>query len=387
MTNDRIRVLRVIARLNIGGPAYHVSLLSGRLNPDRYETLLVAGRPGPGEGSFEQLATRYGARLVLLPSLSPEIDPRADLRSLRSLAGIVRGFRPHIVHTHTAKAGALGRSAALLGAGRRPLIVHTYHGHVLEGYFGSAVTAGYRAVERGLGAVSDRLIGVSQATVDDLVRLRVAPRERFSVIPLGLDLERFLSLAARPERDAGEVVALYAGRLVPIKRVDVLLRAVARARDRGARLRLVVLGDGELRPALEQLAGALGLDDAVSFLGYREDVAPHVAAADIAVLSSANEGTPVALIEAAAAGRPLVGTRVGGVSDVVVPGTGRLVPSADVERLAGALSELAEQPALRLELGARAREHVRSRYAAERLVGDVDRLYRELLASRGQGVS
>ena len=214
----RIRILRVIARLNIGGPAFHVSLLSGLLDPDRYETLLVAGRPGPGEGSFESLAARYGARLALLPSLGPQIDPRADLRSLRALAGLVRRFRPDIVHTHTAKAGALGRTAALTAAprGARPLIVHTYHGHVLEGYFGPAVTAGYRAVERGLGRYSDRLVGVSQATVDDLVRLGIAPRERFEVIPLGLDLERFLAIDPRArspeERDAVRLLAETRGR-------------------------------------------------------------------------------------------------------------------------------------------------------------------------------
>src|SRR5256885_323108 len=144
MPRERIRILRVIARLNIGGPAYHVSLLSGRLDPERYETLLVAGRPGPGEGSFESLARHYGARLELLPSLSPAIDPRADLRSLRALRSIARGFRPHIVHTHTAKAGALGRAAALTGGRPRPLIVHTYHGHVLEGDFGPAVAPGGR---------------------------------------------------------------------------------------------------------------------------------------------------------------------------------------------------------------------------------------------------
>jgi glycosyltransferase involved in cell wall biosynthesis len=370
----------VIARMNIGGPAYHVSLLSGRLDPDRYDTLLVAGRPGPGEGSFEELARRYGANMTLLPSLSPEIDPRADLRALRELRKIVRGFRPHIVHTHTAKAGALGRTAALVAGGARPVIVHTYHGHVLEGYFGRATTAGYRAVERGLGRFSDRLVGVSQATVDDLVRLRVAPRQRFSVIPLGLELDRFLRLDPAPAE--GDAVALYAGRLVPIKRVDVLLRAVARARAAGAALRLVVLGDGELRPGLERLGRDLGIAAAVTFAGYREDVLPHLEGADMAVLSSANEGTPVALIEAAAGGRPLVATRVGGVPDVVAPGTGRLAENGDVEALAAALTELSADGQLRLELGARAREHVRSRYASERLLADVDRLYGELLSDR-----
>ena len=367
--------------MNIGGPAYHVSLLAGRLDTDRYETLLLAGRPGPGEGSFEQLARRYGARLELLPSLSPEMDPMADARSLRALAGVVRSFHPDIVHTHTAKAGALGRTAALVAGRPRPLIVHTYHGHVLEGYFGAGLTATYRAIERGLARFSDRLVGVSQATVDDLVRLGVAPRERFRVVPLGLDLDRFLALEPAGERD-GDVVALYAGRLVPIKRVDLLLRALARARAAGAALRLVVLGDGELRPDLERLARELGVAGAVAFLGYREDVLPHLAAADLAVLTSANEGTPVALIEAAAAARPLVGTRVGGVADVVAPEAGRLVESGDEEGLAVALAELAGDPGLRRAMGLRAREHVRDRYGAARLLADVDALYSELLAER-----
>jgi glycosyltransferase involved in cell wall biosynthesis len=296
---------------------------------------------------------------------------------------VVRSFRPQIVHTHTAKAGALGRTAALSSGRPRPLIVHTYHGHVLEGYFGRAVTAGYRGVERGLARFSDRLVGVSQATVDDLVRLRVAPRERFEVIPLGLELDRFLELGPAPEA-SGDVVALYAGRLVPIKRVDLLLRALARARAAGAPLRLVVLGDGELRPALERLAAELGIAASVTFLGYRDDVVPHLAAADLAVLSSANEGTPVALIEAAAAGRPSVGTRVGGVADVVAEGTGRLVASGDEEALAHALTELAGDRELRLRLGAAARDHVRARYSSERLLADVDRLYRELLDARAK---
>jgi glycosyltransferase involved in cell wall biosynthesis len=392
MTSGRIRVLRVIARMNVGGPAHHVALLSGRLDPDRYETLLVAGRTGAGEGSFEELAEREAVRLERLPYLSPAIDPYADVRAVHALRRLVGRFQPHIFHTHTAKAGAVGRIAALTARTRRPVVVHTYHGHVLEGYFGRAVTAGYRTIERRLARFSDRLVGVSQATVDDLVRLRVAPRERFAVIPLGLDLGRFLSLDPRPDPDAraalgvgaGEVVAVYAGRLVPIKEVPLLLGALARARAAGAPLRLVVLGDGPLRAGLEQRARELGIDRAVTFLGNRADVVPYLAAADLAVLSSANEGTPVALIEAAAAARPAVATRVGGVADVVAAGTGRLVPAPDETAFAAALVELSAEPRLRRELGERARDHVRSRYAVDRLLTDVDDLYRGLLAARGE---
>jgi glycosyltransferase involved in cell wall biosynthesis len=385
-----IRVLRVIARMNIGGPAHHVSMLSGRLDRARFETLLVHGRLGAGEGSFESLAEREGCRVQGLAHLTPELRPPADLRALGALVRVIRRFRPHIVHTHTAKAGFLGRVAAAATPGPRPIIVHTYHGHVLEGYFGPGRTALYRLLERRLAPVSDCLLGVSRATVDDLVRLGVAPRERFRVVPIGLDLRRFLAPDARAaaavrERCGareGEVLVACVGRMVPIKRVDLILRAVAEARRGGAPIRLALVGDGESRPALERLAGELGVADAVRFLGFMPDSSPAVAAADLAVLGSDNEGTPVALIEAAAAGRPAVATSVGGVPDVVVPGTGVLVPAGDHHTLAAGLARLAGDEALRTTMGARAREHVARAFSIERLLRDVEALYDELLARR-----
>src|SRR3954451_12385778 len=192
----RIRVLRVIARLNMGGPAHHVGLLSGLLDPRRYETLLLHGEIGAGEASLNSTADRLGVRRETVPGLRPELRPLDDLRALVALVRAVRRYRPDIVHTHTAKAGMLGRLAAL-AIRPRPIIVHTYHGHVLEGYFGPLRNAFYRALERGLARVSGTLIGVSRATVDDLVRLRVARRNKFRVVPIGLDLDRFVS--ATPE--------------------------------------------------------------------------------------------------------------------------------------------------------------------------------------------
>jgi glycosyltransferase involved in cell wall biosynthesis len=379
-------VLRVIARMNIGGPAHHVSMLSGRLDPDRFRTLLVHGRIAAGEGSFEQLAEREGCTVEGVAGLGPEIRPLSDLTALVGLIGVIHRFRPHIVHTHTAKAGLLGRLAAVLGPGRRPIIVHTYHGHVLEGYFGRRTSAIYRFLERRLGSVSDCLIGVSEATVDDLVRLGVAGREQFRVIPIGLDLERFRDLDAKAavslERGTGEeeVVAGYVGRLVAIKRVDLILRAVAQARRQGSPIRLVVAGDGECRQELERLARELGLADSVEFLGYVSDASPVVARADLAILASDNEGTPVALIEAAAAGRPAVATAVGGVPEVVVPGAGMLVPRGDYAALAAALDRCARDRPLRERMGAHAREHVLRHFSVDRLLNDIEDLYDELLA-------
>jgi glycosyltransferase involved in cell wall biosynthesis len=315
------------------------------------------------------------------------LHPPSDLRALRALVKAVRSFRPDIVHTHTAKAGMLGRLAAVIAGRPRPIIVHTYHGHVLEGYFGPLRNAFYRGLERGLGRVSNALIGVSQATVDDLVRLRIAPRSKFRVVPIGLDLEPFVSpsdaerTAFRAEAGASDddVLLTFVGRLVPIKRVDVLLRAFAHARAQEVPVRLAIVGDGELREELEQLANELGVSDHVYWAGYRENMLPVTAAADIAVLSSDNEGTPVSLIEAGAAGRAAASTNVGGVADVVTPETGILVPAGQAEALGAAIAEIARDSARREAMGAAASDHVMARYSVARLLRDIDALYRELL--------
>ena len=380
-------MLRVIARLNMGGPAHHVGLLGSMLDRERYDTLLLHGEVGAGEASLEDSVRGRGVTLAQVPGLRPEVRPQDDIRALASLVRTIRRARPDIVHTHTAKAGMLGRLAAVLAGGARPVVVHTYHGHVLEGYFDPVRTATYRAVERWLAAISDALIGVSAATVHDLVRLGIAPRSKFRVIPVGLDLEPFLSAspdagsAFRREvgASADDVLLTFVGRLVAIKRVDLLLGVVARARQLGAPVRLAVVGDGALRPRLERLAVELGVRDHVCFAGYRAEMVAVTAAADIAVLSSDNEGTPVSLIEAAAAGKPAVATIVGGVPDVVTRETGLLVPRGDAERLANGIVTLAGDPALRATMGAQARRRVAQRFSAERLVRDIDAMYSELI--------
>ena len=380
-------MLRVIARLNVGGPAQQAALLSGRrFHPERYESLLVHGRLAPGEESMADVADREGARSVYVDSLRQPVAFPHDALALRRLTAIVRAFRPHVVHTHTAKAGFLGRLAAL-SARPRPVIVHTFHGHVLEGYFGPARTGLYRTLERGLARVTDRLIGVSEATIDDLVRLDVAPRERFALVPLGLDLSPFAGVDARARTDARvelgvaseEILLSYVGRIVPIKRLDLLLQAVSRAIPREPRLRLAIVGDGERRPEVERLAESLGIAPRVSFLGYRRDLPRIAAASDMAVLSSDNEGTPVALMEAGAAGVPAVATRVGGVPVVVGSGCGALVPRGDATAFADALVVLAHDPDRLREMGGRARSHVLAHFSADRLIADVDALYRGLL--------
>jgi glycosyltransferase involved in cell wall biosynthesis len=376
--------------MNVGGPAYHVSLLSGRLDHERYETLLLTGALGVGEGSFEELAQRYGANRRMVPGLRPELNPLSDLRALVNLVRIIRKFRPDVVHTHTAKAGALGRIAAIITPGARPAIVHTYHGHVLTGYFGSVLNAVFRYTERVIAMKSDCLLGVSDATVKELIELRIACASKFRTIHIGLDLERLLAVE-RSEGDAfraemgvepDDVLAVSVGRLVPIKRLDILIDAVALASARESRLRLAIIGDGELRGALERRASQLGLDETVRFLGFREDLSSILAGSDVAVLSSDNEGTPVALIEASAVGRPAVATAVGGVADIVTDSTGMLVAPGDASAFADALLRIASDRDTRERLGLAAREHVRERFTADRLVSDIETLYQEMLDER-----
>ena len=386
----------MIARLNMGGPAHHVGLLGSRLDPERYESLLLHGEVGSGEDSLEDVVRARGVAMRRVPGLSPELRrPHDDVRALGALVRAIRRLRPDIVHTHTAKAGMLGRLATMLAGAPRPVIVHTYHGHVLEGYFGPARNTLYRGFERGLAKVSEALIGVSPETVDDLVRLGIAERSKFRVIPIGLDLSPFLEPAPdaresfRREAQAGpeDVLLTYVGRIAPIKRVDVMLHAVAGARRLGAPVRLAIVGDGTLRAELEGLAAQLGLTEHVYFAGYRADVAPVAAASDIGVLTSDNEGTPVSLIEAAAAATPAVATAVGGVPSVVTSATGLLVPAGDADGLARAMAALAGDSAARARMGEAARRQVAERFSADRLVDDIDRLYGELLSARGEGAT
>jgi glycosyltransferase involved in cell wall biosynthesis len=374
----------------MGGPAHHVGFLSGLLDHERYETLLLHGEIGAGEAQLSTTADRLGVRRETVPGLRPELRPWDDLRALFALIRWVRRYRPDLVHTHTAKAGMLGRLAAMLAGRPRPLIVHTYHGHVLEGYFGPLRNFVYRSLERLLARFSDVLIGVSGATVDDLVRLRIAPRSKFRVIPIGLDLEPFTHppngtrAAFRREigASADDVVLTFVGRLVPIKRVDVALRALSHARASGAAVRLAIVGDGEERPDLERLAAELGVSDVTTFVGYTDDMVEVTAGSDIALLTSANEGTPVSLIEAAAAGRAAVATAVGGVRDVVTSVTGLLTEAGDAEAVGMAIAELGSDPERRTAMGVAAQKHVLERFSVARLLNDIDGLYRELGSHR-----
>ena len=299
--------------------------------------------------------------------------------------------RPDIVHTHTAKAGALGRLAARLAG--VPVIVHTFHGSVFAGYFGSFTSRFFQLIERTMALGTDAILAVSRRVAEDLEERKIAPRSKIEVIPLGLELNRFehvsqyrgelrheLGLAA----DAPLVGCV--GRLVLIKDLGTLLEAIVRVSTTCPEAVLLVVGDGDQRPALEREADRLKLGSRVRFLGFRTDLERIYADLDLAINCSLNEGTPVALIEAMAAGVPVVATRVGGTPDLLEDGRlGRLVPPRDPEALAEAITHSLTpegRSAAQTGLAELARESVLRRFSLERLLTDLDQLYLRLLKAK-----
>lgn len=384
-----IRVMRIIARLNVGGPALHVTLLTERLRPPEFESTLVCGRIGPGEGDMAYLAEERGITPVYVPELGRELHPLRDLVTLIKLWRLMRRLKPDVVHTHTAKAGFVGRWAAWLA--RVPVRVHTFHGHVFHGYFGAAKTRFFLALERLTARLTDRLITISPALRDELSGVyRVAPAEKFAVVPLGLELAQY---AAAP-RGMGTLRAAYqippdapligiVGRIVPIKNHALFLEMASRVLQSQPDAYFLIVGDGEERPAIEALADRLGLRTRAVFTGWMRDLVPVFSDLDLLVLSSNNEGTPTAIMQALAAGVPVVSTTVGGVPDLLRGGAwGRLVPPGDADGLAeavlSALRDSALDPAIR--------EAVLAEYDAARLADSLAALYRTLLAAKGRRV-
>jgi len=388
-----LRVMRVIARLNVGGPAIHTVLLTAKLDPSKYRTTLVVGEPGEGEGDMGYLATDRGVQPYSVAELGRAIRPTDDLVALWKLYRLMRRERPHVVHTHTAKAGTLGRIAAF--AARVPVRVHTFHGHVFSGYFSPAKTKVFLAIERALARTTHRIIAISDTQRHELSDVyRIAPAARFSVVPLGLDLAPFATVSATPVSEGiraefgigvDETVVGIVGRVTAIKNHALFLDAARRALEiapDGIRFRFLVVGGGDLEEEMRELARPLG--DRVIFAGWRRELAEVYAACDIVALTSNNEGTPVAIIEALASARPVVSTNVGGVTDVLQNGNlGVLVPPGDPEAFAEAIVRVAVDESLRASLVANARASVLERFSIEALAGRIDGLYSDLLARRG----
>jgi len=384
-----IRIARVIARLNVGGPAQQAILLTAGLDRTRFHTTLITGVVGRDEGDLSPAARARGVEPVVIPELGRAIHPMRDLVALGKLVRVLRQIRPDLVHTHTAKAGTLGRVAGRLAG--VPTSLHTFHGHVLEGYFSWPATQLFLGIERALARQTDRIITVSPRLRQAILAMGIGQPEQVVVVPLGLELNRFLRTPPAP---AGLRPALHltpgipllgiVGRLAPIKDHPALFRALTLLEAGSQAPHLVVVGDGERREELGRLADELGLASRIHFLGWRSDLEAILAELDMVICSSRNEGTPVALIEAMAAGVPVVSTDVGGVGDLVVHDeTGWLVPPGDIPALARAIQGLLADPALRARLAVAARPAALSRHDVKGLIHRMETLYATVMAGKG----
>lgn len=384
----KIKVLRVIARLNIGGPARNAILLSEGLSKfsERYENILVCGEVPKNEGDMGYLAGEKGVEPIIIKELGRELSIRNDLKAFWKLYRVICREKPHIIHTHTAKAGTLGRTAGFLYnlfTPRKAKLVHTFHGHVLHSYFGRIKSFIFLWIEKILALFTDRVITVSGSLRKELVeRFRIAPESKFSVVELGFELDALLALPAAENR--GRLNIGIIGRLVPIKNHKMLLRSACNmTRSIGDKIKFIIIGDGELKRELQSYVKKMALENTVEFKGWIKDLACIYKDLDIVVLTSLNEGTPVAIIEGMAAGRPVVASRIGGVSDIVEENrAGYLFKLDDDETFEERIRDLVNSPEKRIAFGKYGRESVRNRFSKDRLIKDMDRVYRDLVAER-----
>lgn len=394
------RVLRIINRFNLGGPTYNAAYLS-RYMPPEFETLLVGGEKDDTEDSSEFILQNLGLEPIIIPEMKREIDLRSDYEAYKKMVQLIKDFKPDIVHTHASKAGTIGRLAA--ANMNVPAIVHTFHGHVFHSYFGQMKTLMYKNIERNLARKSSAIIAISEKQKAELCLVhRICKPEKIRVIPLGFDLTRFTEnmdskragFRKRYLLEPHEIAIGIIGRLVPIKNHRLFLESLKIVAERSVKsLRFFIIGDGEDRLRIEGIARELGLEysDAlneqrktlVTFTSWIKEIDVACAGLDIIALTSLNEGTPVSLIEAQAANKPIVTTNVGGIENVVIEGVTALMSHSktDAEEFASLILELTENDEKRLKFGHVGWDHVRNKFHFTRLIRDITELYKELLTT------
>jgi glycosyltransferase involved in cell wall biosynthesis len=391
------RVLRILNRLIIGGPALNATYLSRYMAPD-WETMLVIGGKDDHEQDATHLTERLGLSPVVVPEMKRSIDPKADRAAYNKVKALIKEFKPDVVHTHAAKSGAIGRLAA--SACKVPVIVHTFHGHVFHSYFGKFKSRAFINIERYLARKSSGIIAISDLQRNELADVyKICPKDKINIIPLGFDLDRFAQdqdrkrMAFRKRYDIAddEIAIGIVGRIVPVKNHALFVAAAAKLIGMTKqKLRFIVIGDGDMRPAMGEEFRRAGIDYAyypeeprhaqAICISWQTEMDEVLAGLDLVALTSHNEGTPVSLIEAQAAGRPVVSTSVGGVADVVANGqAGFVTPAGDAEAFAAALYNITDDPGTRAAFAAAGRDAVASRFSYQRLVRDMDAYYRMLL--------
>jgi len=398
------KILRILNRMAVGGPVLNATYLSKYL-PSEFETLLVVGAKEEHEKSASFIAQQLGLDVVTIPQMKRAVNPFDDFEAFQAIRKLIRDFQPDVVHTHASKPGVVGRLAASIEG--VPAIVHTFHGHTFNSYFNSFKTNVYLNVERYLARKSSAIVAISDTQKKELVeKFKIAPEEKFRMIQLGLDLDKFsenqVEKRAKFRSEFGltddEIAIGIIGRLVPVKNHSLFLKGIAHVLSNSTRkIKAFIIGDGECREALQNKAGELGIrftseNDTVHhhplvFTSWRSDVDVINAGLDIVTLTSLNEGTPVSLIEAQAANKPIVSTRVGGIGDIVKEGqTALLADVDDHATFCEHLLNLVQNDNLRKELGSDGSYYVMCRFSYQRLVKDMSELYYELLSEREANV-
>lgn len=372
-----IRVMRIIARMNVGGPALQVSALADGLDSTRFDQRLFVGDVTEGEADYLTLRAPH-IEVVRVAGLGRSPNPGGDARALATLTREIRAFRPDIVHTHTAKAGVLGRSAAMLGGAKTR--VHTFHGHLLHGYFSPRVTNAVVAVERTYAHRTTRLVAVGRQVRDELLAAKIGRPDQYSIVPPGIRLPSAPSRAqARSELGLSTDVPVVAfvARLTQVKRPDRFAEVARLVSGAVPNAEFIVAGEGDLFDDLKSRLAPLG--DRVHLVGWRSDVETIYAAADVTVLTSDNEGMPVSLIEAASVGCPGVTTQVGSAGEVVIDGETGFVTALDAAALAQATTRILTDDQLRARFSVAAAAHALAAFSADRLVRDISDLYESLV--------
>ena len=382
-TETPIRVMRIIARMNVGGPAVQVTGLMQGFNGSEFSQRLFTGNCTDDEADYlETVATDVMA--VRIQGLGRRVSLSADLRSLISLVREIRVFRPDVIHTHTAKAGVLGRIASIISF-QSSIRVHTFHGHLLDGYFGPIKRSLVVIIEKFLAIFTNELLAVGDKVREDLLRAGIGSRSKFGLMPPGLKIGELSSgddsrIALNLEPDV--LQCAFIGRVTQIKRPDRFLDVVSELKKRNVQLNFFIAGDGEL---LDRCRDRITQEELpVTILGWQSDIERVLSAADIVVLTSDNEGTPLSLIQAGMAGLPVVSTKVGSVPEVIIDGTTGIVTSLDVLEIANALEKLYRDKELRDRLGKAAQEFTLANFGVDRLVRDHEELYKRLIANRAK---
>jgi glycosyltransferase involved in cell wall biosynthesis len=399
-----MKIVRIIARLNVGGPARHVVWLTKNLQSEDFQSVLLTGTVPDGEEDMNYFAAENGVAPIYIPEMSRELSPK-DIISLWKVFRRIYREKPDIIHTHTAKAGTIGRVAGFFYrwlAWKDVKMVHTYHGHVFHSYYGRRKTAFFLFIERNLARFTDKIIAISEQQKAEInEKFKVGRNAQFQVVQLGIDLSPFEDAESKKHVLREEIGALsdeilvgFVGRLTEIKNIPLLLRAAKIYKEQQSadlpKLKFLIIGDGHLRAELETEAENLGVKDVVLLLGNRTDADVFYAGLDIVALTSLNEGTPLSLIEAMASGKTFVSTAVGGVVDLLGEMTeekenfkicerGIGVASGDAAALFDGLIYLAKDENLRKTLGRRGRGFVQNNYSKERLTEDIINLYRDLI--------